>query len=108
MNTWRKILTTGVGAALMTENSIRNALFDIQLPRQAKNYLTKQAMKGKEEMVRVLTDEIKRFLTRINLHEELKKAVSGLSIDIQASIKIGNPASGRPSKLSFGKVKVKK
>lgn len=92
MGTLSKILTTGVGAALMTEGSIRNAIADIQLPRQAKGYLAKQVQKGKEELTKVILGELKRFLDHLNIHEEIQKALKGLTIEVSVAF---HPASER-------------
>ncbi len=82
MGTLKKIITTGVGAALMTEESLRNALADIQVTRQAKDYLSRQAQKGKKEFTRVLVGEFKKFLNHINLQEEIRKALGGLTVEV--------------------------
>lgn len=88
MGTLRKILTTGVGAALMTEESLRNALADIQVTRQAKDYLARQAQKGRDEFTKVLVGEFKKFLMHVSLQEEIQKALGGISLHIDARIRI--------------------
>ncbi len=84
----RKILTTGIGAALMTEESLSKFLSEIKLPRDAKNFLIKQAQRRKEDLANVIAQELKEFLTRINIHEELRKAFIGMKIDVQATIHV--------------------
>ncbi len=106
IETLKKLLTTGVGAALLTESNIRNALTDMKLTQQAKDYLAKQAIKGKDEVVRVILNEVKRFLTHIQLHEEIRKALSGLTIAVDTTIKISAPT--RIPKSKNKKVIVKK
>lgn len=109
MGTLRKILTTGVGAALMTESGIRSAFSEIQLTRQAKEYLGRQAQKGKEEISRMLIGEVKKFLNHIDLHEEIQKALDGMTLEVEAKIKIAHPARGRdPSKTAVHKFRLKK
>lgn len=95
MGAIRKLFTTGVGAALMTESNLRNAV-------------TQRALRGKEELTKVLAGEIRKFLDHINLHEEIQKALEGLVLEIEASIRITSPKSknGRPFHLK--KVSVKK
>lgn len=88
MGALRKILTTGVGAALMTEGRIRNAVSDINVTRQAKDYLTRQAQKGKEEFAKVVVGELKGFLSQVDLHEEIRKALTGLTVEVQARLRI--------------------
>lgn len=63
----------------MTEGEIR---------RQAKDYLSRQAQRGREEMGRVLTTEIKRVLGHADLHEIVRRALHGLTVEVQAKIRI--------------------
>ena len=101
MGTLKKILTTGVGAALMTESSLRNALSDSRLTQQAKEYLTRQAVKGKDELVNVLSAEVKKFLARIRLDEELRQALSGMTIEVEAKIRLSDGKKKHSKKLSL-------
>ena len=95
MGTLRKILTTGVGAALMTESSLRNALSEIKVTQQARDYLSK-----------TLAGEIRKFLGHINLHREIQKALTGLTFEIAARVKI--ESAGDQVKASIKNVRVKK
>lgn len=105
MGTLRKIFTTSVGAALMTEEGLRNAFTDIKLTRQARDYIARQALKGKEEVSKVVAGEIKRFLDHVDIH----KVLSGLTLHIQASITIGpRDGSREPMKLSINNLKIRK
>ena len=105
MGTLRKIFTTGVGAALMTEEGLRNAFTDIKLTRQARDYITRQALKGKEEVSKVVAGEIKRFLDHVDLH----KALAGLTLHVQASITIGpRDGSREPMKLTVKNLKIRR
>ncbi len=105
MGTFRKILTTGVGAALMTESGLRNAISDIKL----RDYLSRQASKGKEELTKVLVSEIKRFLERIDLHEEIRKALTGMKLEVQATVTLAPRDTPRDqSKFTVKKLKIRK
>lgn len=102
MSTLRKILTTGVGAALMTESGIRSALSDNKITQQAVDYLTKQLVKGKEEVVNLVVGEFKKFLSQIDIQKEFRKALEGLDIEIQAFIRINSDEMGtEETRFSF-------
>lgn len=77
---------TGLGAALMTEESLSKLLSDIKLPRDAKNYVINQAQKRKSELASIVAQEFKGFLEHINIRDELRKALSGMTIDVSATI----------------------
>ena len=85
MSTFRKILTTGVGAALMTESSIRNVLSDNRITQQVSDYLSKQFLK---------------FLSEINIQKELRKVLEGLDIEVQAFVRVNSSEVG-PEKSRF-------
>ena len=106
MGTLRKILTTGVGAALMTESGLRGILSDIKV----RDYIAKQAMKGKEEISRVLASEIKGFLERINIHEEIQKALEDMLVEIQATVKLKTDQhhSKKSTRMTIHLLKIKK
>lgn len=109
MGTLRKFLTTGLGAALATEEGIRSVLTESQLTRQAREYVTRQALKGKEEVSKVIRNEIKKFLSDINIHEEIKKALAGLTVDIEATIHLRSHDNGRQQqKTTVRRIKIQK
>ena len=90
----RKLLITGLGTALMTEDALLKYFADLKLPRDAKKYLASQAQRGKEELSRVLSDELRRYLAKLNLEEVLRKALDGMKVDVEASVRFSR---GRPS-----------
>lgn len=98
----RKLLITGIGTALMTEDALLKYFGDLKLPRDAKKYLTSQAQRGKEELSRVLSEELRRYLTHLNLEEVVRKALDGMKVDVEATIRF---ARGRPS-LSVSRAEV--
>lgn len=73
MSTLKKIVTTGLGAALITEEGVRNATA----------YLARQALQRKDDLSNILSAEIAKFLKRINIHEEIRKALQGLTFEIK-------------------------
>lgn len=92
----RKILLTGIGAIFMTEESIRNAIGDMKLPKDAVGYVLDQAKKQKDELVAVVAEEVSRFFSKIKVHEEIQKALSALQIHIDARLSFspkGKPIS---------------
>ena len=109
IDTLRRIITTGLGAALMTEESLSKMLGDMKLPREAKKYLVSQAQKRKADLSNILAKEIKDFLGRINIHEELRKALTGLKIDVSAHIEIDRHGpSVRLTKTHSSKARTKR
>jgi len=90
----RKLLITGIGTALMTEDALMKYLSDLKLPKDAKKYLSSQASRGKEELTKVLSAELRRYLTHLNLEEVVRKALDGMKVDVEATVRFSR---GRPS-----------
>ena len=59
----RKLITTGIGAAFMTEESIRAYLSELKLPKDVLNYILQGASKSKEELLDRVGNEIVRILS---------------------------------------------
>jgi hypothetical protein len=90
----RKALLTGVGALFMTEEGIRNAAGQLKLPKDALNYLVSQADKTRVEVVRVVSQEVRRFLESETLRREVWKVLTGVTLEVNASIQL--KPSGEP------------
>lgn len=84
----RKLLVSGLSTASMTEEGIRNALSDLPLPKDAVHYLLSQTEKGRHDLYRTVSDEVKTFLRGLNLTGELRQALVGLRLEVSGSIRI--------------------
>lgn len=95
--TLKKALVTGISAVFMTEEGIRSALSDMRLPKEAMAYLIQQTQNSRRELFRVVSDELKSFLRNIDLPGEVKKALSGMKLEVKAEIKFVDEGSGKVS-----------
>jgi hypothetical protein len=84
--TLKRALFTGAGMLFMTEEGIRKAVSEFNLPREAVNYLIKQSEKGKAEFFANLQKEMHWFLSRIDAAHLVKSVLDDLSLDVQAKI----------------------
>jgi hypothetical protein len=82
----RKILLTGVGAIFMTEEGIRKSLGDIKMPKEAMGYVLDTVLKQKDELLNLVGGELAKFLSKIKVHEEVQKALSGLQLHLDAKL----------------------
>src|SRR4051795_2108999 len=80
----RKVAVAGLGAIFMTEEGIRNLAGQLKLPKEVLGFIISQAEKTKDEVGRVLTDELRRFLQSEKLREEFVKLMSGMTLDVRA------------------------
>lgn len=78
----KKIVYAGLGGASMAHNAVT----DPSIPRELINTLLARAEKRKDEIMEILAREVSKFLGKINVSEELTKALKGLVINLHASI----------------------
>ncbi len=93
----RKALVTGLSAVFMTEEGIRGALSDLRLPKEAMSYLVQQTQNTRRELFRVISEELKGFLRTADVPAVLRKALSGMKLEIKAEIRFvdsGDKRSG--------------
>ena len=84
----RKVAVAGLGALFMTEEGIRSMAGQLKLPKEVLGYILGQAEKTKDEVGRVVSEELRRFLQSEKLREELLKLVSGMTIEVKAQIRL--------------------
>jgi hypothetical protein len=84
----RKVAVAGMGALFMTEEGIRSLAGQLKLPKEVLGYILGQAEKTKDEVGRVVSEELRRFLQSEKLREELIKLVSGMTIEVKAQIRL--------------------
>jgi hypothetical protein len=82
----RKLLLTGIGAVFMTEESIRKSLGDMKMPKDAVGYLLDTVRKQKDDLLELVGNEVNNFLSKIRVHEELQKALTGMQLHVDAKI----------------------
>jgi len=94
----RKVFLTGLGAVFMTEESIRNVLSEMKLPKEAVGYVFDQAKKQKDDLIFAVAGEVSKFFSKINVHEEIQKALSALQVHVDARLSFspkGKPVSNK-------------
>jgi hypothetical protein len=89
----RKVAVAGLGALFMTEEGIRSLAGQLKLPKEVLGYILGQAEKTKDEVGRVVSEELRRFLQSEKLRDELLKLVSGMTIEVKAQIRLVPPES---------------
>jgi hypothetical protein len=101
----RKMAVAGLGAIFMTEEGIRNLAGQLKLPKEVLGFILTQAERTKDEVGRVLADELRRFLQSEKLREEFVKLMSGMTLDVRAQIRLvpsdeaskAEPKQGEPA-----------
>lgn len=94
----KKALLAGVGALFLTEEGARRVARDWKLPKDVAGYLGQQATSAKDEILRLFSDEIRRFLESDSVRREFWKALAGSTLEIRAEIRLRPSEDGGPPK----------
>ncbi|XXF81452.1 hypothetical protein P2318_17350 [Myxococcaceae bacterium GXIMD 01537] len=102
----RKVAVAGLGALFMTEEGIRSLAGQLKLPKEMLGFILSQAEKTKDDLGRVLSEELRRFLQSDKLRDELLKTLSGMTVEVKAQIRLV-PSEPAPKSASKDKEKDK-
>jgi len=90
-------LDDGLGALFMTEEGLRRTAAQLPVPKEALAALLAQAERTKDEVTRVLAEELRRFLRSEGLKRELAQIFSGMSLEVKARVRlVPDDKSARP------------
>ena len=91
--TLRKALLAGVGALFMTEEGARRLARDWKLPKEIVAYVVGQAGSAKDEVLRVVSEEVRKFFESEALRREFLRLITSMSVEVHAEISL-KPAKG--------------
>ena len=83
----KKGFSAGLGAVLSTEEGIRKLTNDYSLPKDVANYLLNSAQNSKDEIFKIFAREMREFLERMNIAQEIAKVLTLLSFEIKTEIR---------------------
>ena len=84
----KKVVSTGVTAAFMTEESVRTLLKDVPLPKDIVGGLLENAKNTKAEFVSSVKNELKSYLDKIDLSREIEKIAEKYDFEVKATISL--------------------
>jgi hypothetical protein len=93
----KKAVLAGVGALFLTEEGARKLAREWKLPKELISYVGSQAAGAKNEMLRIVSDEVRRFLESEAVRREFVKALGSLAIEINAEVRFKEAGKGKPS-----------
>jgi hypothetical protein len=94
-DTLRKALLAGMGAIFLTEEGARRLAREWKLPKELIGYLGAQASGAKDEVLRVFSDEVRRFFESEAVRREFARALSSMVIDVKAEIRVRPADDGK-------------
>ncbi|MEW6430462.1 MAG: hypothetical protein AB1730_03040 [Myxococcota bacterium] len=84
----RRMAWAGLGAVFMGEEGIRRLAGQLKLPKEALGFMLSQADKTKDEIGRIVSEEVRKILQSDRLRDELLKMIAGMTIEVRAEVKL--------------------
>ena len=81
-----RIISTGVGAAFMTEDAIRNILADLPLPKNIVTGLLQNAKSAKADFAKLIRSELQKHLSKSNVKGLLREVLDEYDIKIDTTL----------------------
>jgi hypothetical protein len=84
----RKAVLTGVGALFLTEEGARKMAREWKLPKDLATYLVSQASGARDEVLRLVGQELRRLLDSESFRREILKSVENMTVEIHAEMRL--------------------
>lgn len=84
----RRFAAASLGAVVMSEEGIRKVAGQLKLPKEVLGLVLAQADKTKEDIGRVVTEEVRKFLQSDRMRDEFLKMIAGMTIEVRAEVKL--------------------
>jgi hypothetical protein len=91
----KKAVLAGVGALFLTEEGARKLAREWKLPKELIGYVGSQAASAKAEIMRVVSDEIRRFLESEAVRREFIRHMTSMAIEVKAEIRLKDAGGGK-------------
>jgi hypothetical protein len=83
----KKALFATIGAAFMTEETVRAYVSESKLPRDIRNYIVQNSAQAKEQMFAYVAKEISQLVRKSDLPKALKGFLADHTIEVEAKIR---------------------
>jgi hypothetical protein len=82
----KKAIVLGVSGEFFSEETIRKMLSEIQMPSDLVQYIIQQTSKSKNELIRIIAEEIRNVIVQAQIGEQIKKFIKGFKINIKLEV----------------------
>lgn len=93
----KKIVSIGVGAAFMTEDTVKNVLKDLPLPKEIITGLIQNAKSSKEDLIKSVQEELRNYLKEADYQKIIDNLVENYDIEINAKVNFKKKKSKKSS-----------
>jgi hypothetical protein len=102
----KRVMSVGLGAAFMTEESVRSALSGMNLPKEVLSTILQGASRSKEEFLNKVGNETIKLLSKIDFVKEASRFVEEHKFRINAEIEVVKKEAGDNGLAVKTKVKI--
>lgn len=83
----KKVVSVGVGAAFMTEESMKKILEDLPLPKEILSGLVQNAKGAKEDFTNGIREEIRNYLSKVDASKIATDILDRYDVEVEAKFK---------------------
>lgn len=88
----KKVVSVGVGAAFMTEESVKKILEDLPLPKDIISGLVQNAKGAKEDFTNGIREEIRNHLAKLDASKVIADLFEKYDVEVEAKFKFKKKA----------------
>ena len=82
----KKVVSVGVGAAFMTEESVKSLLNDLPIPKDVVNGLYNNAKGAKEDFIEGVREELSNHMSKVDPKKLVEEVLNNYDIEINAKM----------------------
>lgn len=83
----KKVVSVGVGAAFMTEESVKKILEDLPLPKDIISGLVQNAKGAKEDFTNGIREEVRNYLHKVDATKIVTDVLDKYDVEVEAKFK---------------------
>lgn len=83
----KKVVSVGVGAAFMTEESVKKILEDLPLPKEILSGLVQNAKGAKEDFTNGIREELRTYLSKVDASKIVMDILDRYDVEIETKLK---------------------
>ena len=83
----KKVVSVGVGAAFMTEESVKKILEDLPLPKEILSGLVQNAKGAKEDFTNGIREELRSYLGKVDAAKLATDILDRYDVEVEAKFK---------------------
>ena len=86
-NIIKKVVSVGVGAAFMTEESVKKILEDLPLPKEILSGLVQNAKGAKEDFTNGIREELRTYLSKVDASKIAMDILDRYDVEVETKFK---------------------